>query len=61
MENVLLNRAMALLAFIVLAVSIGTLVFYVPRWDLAIMVGLTLALAGWDMWHVAMGHKEDKH
>ncbi|MFV1852577.1 MAG: hypothetical protein ACMZ66_17990 [Thalassospira sp.] len=61
MENVFLNRAMALLAFIVLAVSICTLVFYVPRWDLAIMVGFTLILAGWDMWHVAMGHKEDKH
>lgn len=61
MQNVLLNRAMALLAFIVLAVSVGTLVVFVPRWDLAIMVGLTLVLAGWDLWHVAMGHKEDKH
>lgn len=61
MENVLLNRAMALLAFIVLAASVVTLVVYVPRWDLGIMIGLTLLLAGWDMWHVAMGHKEDKH
>jgi uncharacterized membrane protein len=61
MENALLNRAMALVAFVFLTATIVTLVIYVPRWDLGIVVGLTLFLAGWDMWHVAMGHTEDKH
>ncbi|MBP3127065.1 MULTISPECIES: hypothetical protein [unclassified Thalassospira] len=61
MENSLLNRAMALLAFAVLVGFVGILVGYVTRFDLAVMVALTVGLAGWDMWHVAMGHKEDKH
>jgi len=25
------------------------------------MVAITVGLAGWDIWHVAMGHKEDTH
>ncbi|KXJ54286.1 MAG: hypothetical protein AXW12_12625 [Thalassospira sp. Nap_22] len=61
MENSLLNRAMALLAFAVLVGFVGILVGYVTRFDLALMVALTVGLAGWDMWHVAMGNKEDKH
>lgn len=61
MENSLLNRAMALLAFAVLVGFVGILVGYVTRFDLALIVALTVGLAGWDMWHVAMGHKEDKH
>lgn len=61
MENSLLNRAMALLAFAVLVGFVGILVGYVTRFDLALMAALTVGLAGWDMWHVAMGHKEDKH
>lgn len=61
MENSLLNRAIALLAFAVLVGFVGILVGYVTRFDLALIVALTVGLAGWDMWHVAMGHKEDKH
>jgi hypothetical protein len=61
MQNGLLNRAMALLAFVILVGFVGILVAYVPRWDLGIMAALTVGLAGWDIWHVAMGHKEDKH
>ncbi|MDG4720791.1 MULTISPECIES: hypothetical protein [Thalassospira] len=61
MENTLMNRVMALLAFVILAGFVGILVAYVPRWDLGIMVAICVALAGWDIWHVAMGHKEDKH
>ncbi|AXO16039.1 MULTISPECIES: hypothetical protein [Thalassospira] len=61
MENSLLNRAMALLSFAVLVGFVGILVGYVTRFDLALIVALTVGLAGWDMWHVAMGHKEDKH
>ncbi|WP_417828914.1 hypothetical protein [Thalassospira sp.] len=61
MENSLLNRGMALLSFVVLIGFLGILLGYVTRWDLAIMVAITVGLAGWDTWHVAMGHKEDKH
>lgn len=61
MENSLLNRAMALLSFVILVGFLGILIGYVTRWDLAIMVVITVGLAGWDTWHVAMGHKEDKH
>lgn len=61
MENSLLNRVMALLSFVVLVGFVGILVGYVTRFDLAFMGALTLGLAGWDIWHVAMGHKEDKH
>ena len=61
MENSLLNRAMALLSFAVLVGFVGILVGYVTRFDLALIVALTVGLAGWDIWHVAMGHKEDKH
>ena len=61
MENSLLNRAMGLLAFVVLIGFVGILVGYVTRWDLEVMVAITVGLAGWDIWHVAMGHKEDTH
>ena len=61
MENSLLNRAMALLSFAVLVGFVGILVGYVTRFDLALIVALTVGLAGGDMWHVAMGHKEDTH
>lgn len=61
MGKTVLDRAMGLLSFIVLVGFLGILVGYVTRWDIALMVALTLGLAGWDIWHVAMGHKEDKH
>ena len=38
MQSGLLNRVMALLAFVILVGFVGILVAYVPRWDLAIMV-----------------------
>lgn len=61
MEKSYVNRGVALLAFVVLVGFCGILVGYVPRWDLGLMVALTVGLAGWDIWHVAMGHKEDKN
>ncbi|MCC9624433.1 hypothetical protein LPB41_22355 [Thalassospira sp. MA62] len=61
MTSDLLNRAMALFAFVVLAGFLGILFGYVTRWDLGIMVAITLVLAGWDFFHVATGRKEDTH
>ncbi|QDA35646.1 hypothetical protein E4191_15835 [Paracoccus liaowanqingii] len=45
-----MNIFMALLAFVVLVVFLGILVFHVPRVDLASVVALTVALAGWDLY-----------
>ncbi|WP_033066980.1 hypothetical protein [Thalassospira australica] len=61
MQSTLLTRIMALLSFAILVGFVGILLGYVPRWDLAIIIAVTVGLAGWDIWHVAMGHKEDKH
>lgn len=57
----LLNRAMALLAMVLLTGFVGVLIAYVPRWDLGIMAALTVVLAGWDFWHTATGRKSDHH
>ena len=56
-----LDQAMALLAYIVFFGFLGILFGYVTRWDLGIMVGITLALAGWDFWHMATGRQSDHH
>ena len=52
---------MAILAFIVFGGFLGILFGYVTRWDLGIMVGITLALCAWDFWHMATGRKSDHH
>lgn len=43
------NRIIALVAFVILAGFLGILIYKVPRVDLIVLVGITLALAGWDM------------
>jgi hypothetical protein len=42
------DRLMAILAFAVLAVFVGILVWHVPRLDLGAVVLVTLAFAGYD-------------
>ncbi len=44
----MLDRILALVAFGVLAAFLAVLIFKVPRVDLIVVVGITLALAGWD-------------
>lgn len=56
-----LDQAMAILAYIVFAGFLGILFGYVTRWDLGIIVGITLALCGWDFWHMVTGRKSDHH
>ncbi|MDO9523999.1 MAG: hypothetical protein Q7J57_00425 [Gemmobacter sp.] len=46
----MINRAVALFSYAVLVGFVGILVWYVGRIDLAVVVVLTLALAGWDIW-----------
>ena len=46
------DTLLALFSFAVLAAFLGILVFYVPRWDLGLVVGATLLLAAYDFfWH----------
>ncbi len=45
-----MNVLMGLFAFIVLAIFLGILVFHVPRIDLMAVVGITAALAAWDLY-----------
>ena len=44
-----MNNTMALLAFAVFLVFLGILLWRVPRLDLMFVVGITVALAGWDL------------
>ncbi len=45
-----MNVILGLFAFSVLAVFLGILVFHVPRIDLMSVIGLTAALAAWDLY-----------
>lgn len=44
-----MNNFLALVAFATLLAFLGILLWSVPRVDLIIVVGLTTALAGWDL------------
>lgn len=44
-----MNKLLATLAFVVLVGFLGILIWHVPRLDLIAVVGLTVALAGWDL------------
>lgn len=44
-----MDKLLALIAFAVLVGFLGILLWHVPRMDLIAVVGLTLALAGWDL------------
>ncbi len=45
----MINRLMALLAFVFLAGFLAIMVWHVRRWDLGIVIGATLLLAGVDL------------
>ena len=51
------RRLLPALALIVRAVFLGILVMKVPRWDLGLVVGITLALAAWDLIRGPDSHK----
>lgn len=48
-EAQMLDRIIALLAFLVLAGFLGILAWYVPRLDLGLVIGATLLLAAYDL------------
>jgi len=45
----MLDRALAIFAFIMLCAFVGVLVFKLQRPDISVISALALALAGWDM------------
>lgn len=49
-----MNRVLALVALAVLGGFLWILVAKVGRIDLAVVVGLTFALAAWDIWKTAI-------
>ncbi|MDZ4094161.1 MAG: hypothetical protein U1D35_04530 [Paracoccaceae bacterium] len=49
----MINRLMAGLAFAVFLAFLGILLWFVPRLDLGIVIGLTVLLAGYDLYNSA--------
>ena len=45
-----MNRLMAVAALVVLIGFVAILLIHVPRLDLAVVIGVTVALAGWDVY-----------
>ncbi|MFN3663794.1 hypothetical protein [Yoonia sp.] len=45
----MLDRLLALFAFVMLCLFVGVLVFKLKRLDILIVAAITLLLAGWDM------------
>lgn len=43
------DRLLSIFALALLAGFLGILIFSVPRVDLALVLGVTMALAGWDL------------
>ena len=44
-----MNNILAVVAFLVLCGFLSVLVIHVPRLDLIAVIGVTVALAGWDL------------
>lgn len=45
-----MNRLMAVAALVVLIGFLSILLIHVPRLDLAVVIGITVVLAGWDIY-----------
>lgn len=45
-----MNRLMAVVALVVLIGFLSILLIHVPRLDLALVLGITVALAAWDVY-----------
>ncbi|MCJ8520357.1 hypothetical protein ABID21_003440 [Pseudorhizobium tarimense] len=52
------DRALALCGFLVLCGFLGILLWKVPRIDLLIVIGVTVAFAGYDLFFY---HRRDDH
>jgi uncharacterized membrane protein YoaK (UPF0700 family) len=45
----MLDRILALFAFVMLCVFVGILVYKLQRWDITMVSAIALLLAGWDL------------
>lgn len=45
-----MNLLLALFAFVVLVAFLAILLIHVPRIDLMVVIGITVALAAWDLY-----------
>lgn len=52
-----MNNTMALLAFAIFLAFLGILLWRVPRLDLICVVGITVALAGWDVFQTMRSNR----
>ncbi|MBN2629325.1 MAG: hypothetical protein JXR75_02150 [Rhodobacteraceae bacterium] len=52
-----MNSVLAIFAFSVLLAFLGILLWHVPRLDLIGVVGVTVALAGWDLYQGLTGNR----
>ena len=55
------DKVLALVAYAVMAAFLVILLIYVPRYDLAGVVIVTLLLAGWDTLQVMRSHQRPGH
>ena len=52
-----MHNLLALFAFAVLVAFLAVLVIHVPRLDLTAVIGITVALAGWDLLQTVRGNR----
>ncbi|WP_205518832.1 hypothetical protein [Pseudotabrizicola algicola] len=52
-----MNNILAVLAFAIFVAFLGILVWKVQRVDLMVVIGFTVALAGWDLLQTMRGNR----
>ncbi len=52
-----MNLLLAFLAFVTLVAFLVILVIHVPRIDLTVVIGITVALAAWDLYRTFRSRK----
>lgn len=52
-----MNNLLALFAYLVMVGFLAILAIHVPRADLIVIIGLTLLLAGWDLYQGVRGNR----
>ena len=59
MTNLTIDRIISLIAFAILFAFLAILFGYVTRWDLGLLVLITISLAGWDFWQTTGRRKKN--
>lgn len=56
----MINRLMALVAFTIFLGFLGIMMWHVRRWDLGIVIGLTVLLAGYDLFQGSRSNNRNR-